>query len=78
MNAHKMIRKELAKLGISKSIAGNSTYDGTPTVTLRWNGKEEYVSATHFALGETDIPNESDDEYIAWLTTNYADENLQG
>lgn len=74
----KAIRNELKKLGITKSVAANSSYDGTPTVLLRWNGKEEHVSTTHFALGENDLPTADDDKYIAWLTKTYADENLQG
>ena len=78
MDAHKAIHQELTKLGINKAIAGDTTYDGTPVVLLRWNGREEYVSALHFALGEYDLPTDADDEYIAWLTENYADENLQG
>lgn len=73
----KAIRKELKSLGIKKAIVGNATYDGTPCVQLRWNGQEEYVSATHFALGAEDIRDESDDQYIEWLKSTYADSNLK-
>jgi len=70
----KAIRKELKSLGIEKAIVGNTTYDGTPCILLRWNGQEEYVSATHFALGTEDIRN---DQYIEWLQSTYADVNLK-
>lgn len=78
MKTHQAIRKNLKALGINKAIAGDTTYDGTPVVLVRWNGQEEHVSATHFALGAYDIPNESDFEYIEWITQTYADTNLHG
>jgi hypothetical protein len=73
----KQIKSELKKLGIKNAIVGDATVDGSPAVLLRWNGKEEYVTSTHLALGEEDIRDESDDRYIEWLKSTYADANLQ-
>jgi len=74
---NKEIRKELKELGIEKAIVvGNTTYDGIPCIQLRWNGDEHVVSATHFAFGAEDIRDESDDQYIKWLKSTYADSNL--
>jgi len=69
---YKAICKELEKSGITKSVVGATTVDGAPAVLLRWNGAEEYVTATHFALGTEDVRDDLIDEaYIAWLQKNF-------
>ena len=69
---YKAICKELEKFGITKSVVGATTVDGAPAVLLRWNGAEEYVTATHFALGTEDVRDDLIDEaYIAWLQKNF-------
>ena len=68
----KTIRRELEKLGIVESVVDAATVDGAPAaVLLRWNGAEEYVTATHFALGTEDVRDELDEIYITWLQQNF-------
>jgi hypothetical protein len=76
-NTQKQIKNELSKLGISKAIVGNAQVEGNPAVLVRWNGQEEYVTSIHLALGSEDVRDESDDQYVAWLKSTYADSNLK-
>ena len=67
-NQYAQIRKALSALGITKAVAGDMTYDGTPCVTLRWNGSEEHVNLLR-------IEDDENTEYIDWLKSTYADVN---
>jgi hypothetical protein len=69
-NQYAEIRKALSALGINKSVAGNTTYDGIPCVTVRWNGAEEHVNLLR-------VEDDENTEYIEWLKSTYADINLK-
>lgn len=75
MKAHRIIRNELKKLGIMRAISQDTTYNGCPVVLVRWNGQDEYVSTTHFGIGEQ-VEDEADLQYQDWLRKTYADVNL--
>lgn len=70
----KDIRKTLNALGISKSVVGATSVDGSPAVLLRWNGREEYVTNSYVPdeMGRTALPEEATDA----LVKNWADTNL--
>ncbi len=74
-NVYTRIREELAAIGITKAVANNMTYDGTPCVTLRWNGAEEYVKLSK--LDNDPRNGEYNEQYIAWLKETYADVNVK-
>ena len=59
-------KRELKKIGITESYAGLGMVDGTPAAILRWNGREEYVTALNL-----------DPDYLpkkyAWIIETFSD-----
>jgi hypothetical protein len=73
MKIYKQIKSDLSNLGIVKAVAGEATVDGSPAILLRWNGKEEYVTALEV---EDPYRSETDEKHCAWLAANFSDKNL--
>lgn len=61
-------KRELKKAGITKAYAGLGSVDGTPAAILRWNGKEEYVTAAN--LDPDYMPEQYDSLLKSWQDKN--------